>query len=207
MGNKWYVVWRGRVPGVYATWEEARAQVERFPEARYKAFSTREEAHRAFEEGFSQALGQTKWMAAQIAALPEKVRTGYAVDAAWNSVTKEMEYRCVRIADGQEVFRRGPFQDATNNVGEFLAIVDALVWLGLQSSSAPVYSDSRVAILWVAEGACKTDLQRTLRNAGLFERIARAEQWLAEHEYCNAVLKWRKDEWGENPADFGRKSG
>ncbi|MDW8054994.1 MAG: hypothetical protein RMJ86_10695 [Anaerolineae bacterium] len=48
-------------------------------------------------------------------------------------------------------------------------------------------------------------LARTPRNAALFNHIAEAEQWLMETPYCNAVLKWRTDLWGENPADFGRK--
>ncbi|MDW8395907.1 MAG: ribonuclease H family protein [Anaerolineae bacterium] len=201
--GKWYVVWHGRTPGVYSTWEEARQQVEHFPGARYKAFLTREAAQQAFE---ARSPNDSDLPASQlpVTALPDKVRRGYAVDAACNSITKEMEYRCVRIADKQEVFRRGPFPDATNNVGEFLAIVHALAWLRQQGSTAPVYSDSMIAIFWIAEGKCRTRLPRTDRNAELFERIARAEQWLAENDYCNAVLKWRKDEWGENPADFGR---
>ena len=32
-----------------------------------------------------------------------------------------------------------------------------------------------------------------------------AEQWLAENEYANPLLKWDTENWGEIPADFGRK--
>ena len=41
---KFYVVWSGRVPGVYTSWDECREQVEGFPGARYKAFASRAEA-------------------------------------------------------------------------------------------------------------------------------------------------------------------
>ncbi|MFC1466343.1 MAG: viroplasmin family protein [Candidatus Brachytrichaceae bacterium NZ_4S206] len=194
--SKFYVVWEGRAPGVYDAWPEARAQVEGFAGARYRSFPDRAHAEAAFASGGA---------ARDMAALPAKVRKGYAVDAAWNARSKVMEYRCVEIATGKEAFRHGPFEDATNNVGEFLAVVHALSWLKERGNQAPVYTDSNNAILWVAQGRCQTMLARTPRNAVLFERIAQAERWLDEHEYCNAVLKWRTGEWGENPADFGRK--
>lgn len=39
-----YAVRRGRRPGVFLTWDECRAQVDRFPAARFKKFATEEEA-------------------------------------------------------------------------------------------------------------------------------------------------------------------
>ncbi|XP_057599191.1 ribonuclease H1 isoform X2 [Hippopotamus amphibius kiboko] len=39
-----YAVKRGRKAGVFPTWDECRAQVDRFPAARYKKFATEEEA-------------------------------------------------------------------------------------------------------------------------------------------------------------------
>jgi hypothetical protein len=40
----WYVVYRGREPGVYATWATCHAQVNGFPSSCYKRFRTKEEA-------------------------------------------------------------------------------------------------------------------------------------------------------------------
>lgn len=193
---KYYVVWSGRRPGVYDAWPMAKAQVDGFPGARYRSFPDLAQAEAAFASG-----GASR----DEPVLPAKARQGYAVDAAWNARTKVMEYRCVEIATGREIFRHGPFEDATNNVGEFLAIVDALAWLDARGSHAPIYTDSNNAILWVAQARCRTALARTPRNTILFERIAQAERWLDAHDYCNAVLKWRTSAWGENPADFGRK--
>ncbi|BCX05707.1 MAG: ribonuclease H [Candidatus Roseilinea sp.] len=202
--SKFYVVWKGRAPGVYDTWSEARAQVEGFAGARYQSFPNRAQAEAAFGAG-DIMRGERAVPPSRLDQLPAKVRTGYAVDAAWNARSKVMSYRGVEIATGKEIFRDGPFEDATNNVGEFLAVVHALAWLKERDSRAPIYTDSNNAILWVAQGRCQTTLTRTPRNGTLFERIAQAERWLDEHEYCNAVLKWRTHEWGENPADFGRK--
>ena len=50
--QKYYVVWVGTVPGVYTSWEECKAQVHGFPKAKYKAYSTMEEASDAFHAGY-----------------------------------------------------------------------------------------------------------------------------------------------------------
>ena len=42
--NKYYAVRIGRKPGVYKTWDECRAQTDRYSGARFKSFSTRVEA-------------------------------------------------------------------------------------------------------------------------------------------------------------------
>ena len=46
--RKYYVVWEGRAPGIYDSWEEARLQVEGFPDAKYRSYDSQEEATRAF---------------------------------------------------------------------------------------------------------------------------------------------------------------
>ena len=39
-----YVVYKGKIPGVYDDWEECRRQVHRFSGNSYKGYTTREEA-------------------------------------------------------------------------------------------------------------------------------------------------------------------
>lgn len=46
--RKFYVVWAGNSPGIYDSWEECKAQVENFPGARYKSFSSQDEATAAY---------------------------------------------------------------------------------------------------------------------------------------------------------------
>lgn len=46
MAKKFYAVQQGKVPGVYRTWEECKAQVHGYSGAVYKSFSTAEEAMR-----------------------------------------------------------------------------------------------------------------------------------------------------------------
>lgn len=49
MKQKYYAVAKGKMPGIYLTWEDCKAQVEHFPGAVYKSFQTPEEAE-AFME-------------------------------------------------------------------------------------------------------------------------------------------------------------
>lgn len=69
----------------------------------------------------------------------------------------------------------------------------------------PVYSDSRNAILWVKNKKCRTKLERNAKTEALFQLISRAEQWLCNNKYTNKIIKWETKQWGEIPADFGRK--
>ena len=41
---KYYAIAKGRVPGVYTSWEEAKKQISHFKEARFKKFDTLEQA-------------------------------------------------------------------------------------------------------------------------------------------------------------------
>ena len=110
----------------------------------------------------------------------------------------------VYLAEGREIFHFGPVH-GTNNIGEFLAIVHALALLDKQGTKIPIYSDSATAISWVRRKQCRTQLARTPRTEKLYEMIARAEAWLKAHRVTNPILKWETSEWGEIPADFGRK--
>ncbi|MGL4292425.1 MAG: ribonuclease H, partial [Bacteroidales bacterium] len=39
----------------------------------------------------------------------------------------------------------------------------------------------------------------------IFELVERAEAWLRANTWTTPVYKWNTKEWGEIPADFGRK--
>lgn len=134
------------------------------------------------------------------------IKESISVDAACSGNPGDMEYRGVWTANGQELFRIGPYRDGTNNIGEFLAIVHALALLKKQNDDkTPIYSDSRNAILWVKKKKANTKLARTRHNEIIFDLIARAEKWLRENTWSNPLLKWETKYWGEIPADFGRK--
>jgi ribonuclease HI len=204
--QKFYVIWRGRRPGIYTSWDTAEQQVKGFAGAQYKSFGSREEAESAYRseyeayKGKSSSLG--KWRYERI----QPVLPSICVDAACNGSPGDLEYRGVFTETGDQIFHAGPLREGTNNVGEFLAIVHALKWMSEHKSPLPIYSDSENGISWVYAGKCKTNLKPTSRNTPLFAKIHEAESWLAMHGPADGdVKKWDTNAWGENPADFGRK--
>ena len=204
--KKYYVVWRGATPGVYTTWDECKAQVSGHDGALYKSFSSLETARKAFSGNPWKYIGSAKNNVSGKKLLAEGVISGsLAVDAACSGNPGKMEYRGVWVDDYTEVFRVGPYDDGTNNIGEFLAIVHALALCKKENRAVAIYSDSVNAMKWVKKKKCNTKLLQTSANRPVFELIERAEKWLQENTYVNPILKWNTEHWGENPADFGRK--
>lgn len=204
--QKFYVVWEGVTPGVYTSWTDCQLQIKGYEGAKFKSFDTREEAERAISNSPYAYIGQNAKKKTQApATLPASVfDNSLAVDAACSGNPGPMEYRGVHIASQQEIFRFGPMK-GTNNIGEFLAIVHGLALLKQKKFDMPIYSDSKIAISWVRQKKCKTKLPRTAETEELFLLIERAEKWLKSNTYSTRILKWETKEWGEIPADFGRK--
>jgi ribonuclease HI len=201
---KYYVVWKGRKTGVFTNWDETKALVDGFYGAQYKAFESRAAAEAALKGSFGDykakpALRQSALVAAAY------ITESWSVDAACSGNPGVLEYKCVHTGTGENIFHQGPFANGTNNIGEFLAVVEALQLLHQRLSHLSVYTDSVNAMLWVKARKCRTKLAPNGRNAPLFERIARAEAWLASNTYPNMIIKWDTAAWGEIPADFGRK--
>ena len=231
MKSKFYVVWQGKVPGIYTNWADCQAQVSGFGAARYKAFATRQEAEAAVAAGpeayiaprrakagdgvktaksgargkANEPLNPPDYRHDTVLPLPPEVEANaWAVDAACSGNPGKMEYRGVDLRTGAEVFRFGPIF-GTNNIGEFLAIVHALALLEQRGETLTIYSDSRNAQLWIRQRRCKTKLTRNAKTEAVYTYIERAERWLQTHSFTNKIQKWKTDEWGEIPADFGRK--
>ncbi len=51
MAKKFYVVWAGRETGVFDNWAYTKKLVDQFPQAKYKSFSSQDEAQAAFSKG------------------------------------------------------------------------------------------------------------------------------------------------------------
>lgn len=203
--TKFYTVWSGKSPGVYASWKECEEQVKGVEGAKYKSFDTREEAEKALQGNYWQFVKPKTDKQVASSLHPQIIADSLAVDAACSGNPGDMEYRGVYVKTGQQIFIQGVYKEATNNIGEFLAIVHGLALLKQKGSNMPIYSDSVTAQAWVRAKKCKTKLERTPQNAAVFERIEAAERWLQNNTYTTKILKWDTPKWGEIPADFGRK--
>lgn len=205
--RKYYVVWRGRETGVFSSWEACKAQIDGYEGAQYKSFPTEGAAKMAFAQNYWQVVGKKPIAPPSFDGMAERPLAGcVAVDAACSGNPGTMEYRGVMADTGQEIFRMGPYAEATNNVGEFLAIVHALALIDQgRLHAAAIYSDSVTAQAWVRQKRCKSKLAPTAANAPVFDLVRRADAWLAAHAVKVKILKWKTELWGEIPADFGRK--
>lgn len=206
---KYYVVWKGRTPGVYASWDACKREIAGIKGALYMAFPDRKDAEKAFRGNYQAYAGKRKKGPAlspgELKRIGEPDLHSIAVDAAASGNPGKMEYRGVDTRTGRQLFKQGPFLEGTNNIGEFLAIVHGLAYLKERNSTRLIYSDSRTAIGWVRKGKCNTKLAASPANEKLFDLIDRAEDWLANNAYTTPVVKWETRAWGEIPADFGRK--
>jgi len=128
-----------------------------------------------------------------------------SVDASTIDNPGVTEYRGVDTKTGKEIFNY-KYEEATNNIGEFLAIIHALALYKKQGKELKIiYSDSANAISWVNQKKCKTKYERTENNAKLFEDIERTVMWLKTNDFDTKILKWNTGAWGQIPADYGRK--
>lgn len=209
--QKYYVVWDGVKPGIYDNWKDCELQTKGYEAAKYKSFDTLEEANKAFLSPWYNHIGKEAKEAKQAVNfrnLPKNeqpVLESIAVDAACSGNPGKMEYRGVDVKTGFEIFRFGPVEEGTNNIGEFLALVHALALFHKNNPSLIIYSDSRTALKWVRERKTRTRLSPSAKNAHIFDLLARGEKWLNSNTFTNPILKWDTEKWGEIPADFGRK--
>ena len=218
---KYYVVFKGHNPGIYDDWEEVKVQTNGFPGALYKGFATSEEAAEAYrqytgdedKDQLSRLISSAKAKkiekdstnSASFSDNPEIDNDAWAVDASCLGNPGRMEYRGVDLKTGKVIFQIGPFDDATNNVGEYLALIHAMALMFKKGEYHNIYTDSITALSWWRKKKVNTKLVKTPRNEKVFELLARASVWANTHQYPGKVMKWDTDRWGEIPADYGRK--
>jgi len=205
---KFYTVWSGLEPGVYDNWNDCQKQIKGVEGARYKSFPSRAEAEEAFQGSPWDYIGKnaSKSKANKVFENPDMVIVdSICVDAACNGSGGDVEYQGVHTTTRELLFKMGPFPDGTNNLGEFLALVHGLALLKQQGRKIPIYSDSKTAMAWVRKKKHNSKHPRSAKNQALYKLVDRAERWLQTNTYDNQIIKWRTKEWGEIPADFGRK--
>jgi len=208
--KKYYTVWKGHKTGVFESWDDCKSQITNFEGAQYKSFATFDAAKKALKGNYKDYIGKSKKFTselseAQLKKIGQPNYNSISVDAASSGNPGKMEYRGVETKTKKQLFIQGPFEEGTNNIGEFLALVHGLALLKKNNSDRILYTDSRTAISWVKKKTCNTKLQRNDKNKTLFELVDRAVNWLKTNTYNTVIVKWETKAWGEIPADFGRK--
>lgn len=215
---KYYIVWAGKKPGIYTSWEACKEQVIGVKGSAYKCFKeiSRAEAEKIFKEGLQPnnpylATGGKSTKANKTTQDKQREQevnwSSIAVDAACSGNPGKMEYRGVYTSTGEEIFRSPLYPMGTNNLGEFLALVHVLALMDQgKLPTVTIYTDSRNALLWLRKGEVKSTLKETPNTAHLWNHVRRALAWLSSHDVSTYdIQKWDTVRWGEIPADFGRK--
>ena len=119
MSNKYYAVKVGRNPGIYMTWDECKEQVNKYPKAEFKSFTTMEEAH---------AFMENKTVEVEIDSKDTAVAY---VDGSFNVDTMVYGYGVVMMYHGREEYYKGSGNEenmsAMRNVaGEILGAMYAM---------------------------------------------------------------------------------
>lgn len=119
MSNKYYAVKVGKNPGIYMTWDECKEQVNKYPKAEFKSFTTMEEAH---------AFMENKTVEVEIDSKDTAVAY---VDGSFNVDTMVYGYGVVMMYHGREEYYKGSGNEenmsAMRNVaGEILGAMYAM---------------------------------------------------------------------------------
>lgn len=146
MKKKYYAVAKGKVPGIYFTWDDCKAQVDHFPGAVYKSFPTIEEANAFIElAGGAQSVLQgnktgskKKDFDATLEKSPENAVSTTEhlvayVDGSYDHSQLAYAYGCVLVFQDEVVTLNGRGNDADlvgmrNVAGEILGSKCAISW-------------------------------------------------------------------------------
>jgi ribonuclease HI len=122
---------------------------------------------------------------------------GICVDGGTEGNPGPCFYRGVDLETGQIIFEEhlGP---GTNNIAEFLGICHAVHYCEKHKLEPNIWSDSVTAIAWFRDKRHKSSFSGDVNI-----RLDKACEYIKNKNI--KINKWLTKEWGEIPADFGRK--
>ncbi|WP_075780052.1 viroplasmin family protein [Marinitoga sp. 1137] len=160
--KKYYVVKKGRNPGIYESWEETRKQVDGFPGAEYKGFSSLEDAKEYL------GIERGKLETATLSNNPDKV-VAY-VDGSYDAKEKVYGSGIYIIHNGikKEFYKYGNDQNflSTRNIaGEIIATLLALEYAKQNNAKEiDIYYDYQGIKKWaIGEWKTKSDIAKVYK--------------------------------------------
>lgn len=200
---KYYVVREGKKPWIYDSRDTCLPNVSWFSGAKYKSFKTKQEAEIAYQKPYTEYYEIKEKKNWKTWDFPFE-KNSIAVDAACSGNPGEVEYQWIDLITGKTLFHK-KYPLGTNNIGEFLALVEGLKYLHKTKSDKYLYSDSKHAISRISQKKCKTKLEKLSWTERIFVAVQEAEERLRQTNPSTKILKRHTDERGEIPADFWRK--
>lgn len=159
MASKYYAVKKGKVPGIYLSWNDCKAMVDGYQGAVYKSFKTIEEAEKFItgDKAFGKNISETG----------ETCSTYAFVDGSFNKATHTYGYGGFLVTDNEKYVLQGADNDAEmatmrNVAGEIKgaeAAVKKAIELGIKE--LVIYYDYMGIEMW-ATGAWKRNKAGTI---------------------------------------------
>ena len=128
----------------------------------------------------------------------EKPTKGISVDGGTIGNPGPCFYQGVDIATGKQLFHE-ELGEGTNNIAEFLGAVHAIHYCKVNNLDTEIWSDSKTAMAWVRNKSYNTSFK-----GPVVARMDKAVAYLKKITIPE-INKWKTKDWGEIPADFGRK--
>lgn len=165
MASKYYAVKKGKVPGIYLSWNDCKAMVDGYQGAVYKSFKTIEEAEK-FITG-EKIISGMKASGKNTSESGETCSTYAFVDGSFNKGTHTYGYGGFLVTDNEKYVLQGADNDAEmatmrNVAGEIKgaeAAVKKAIELGIKE--LVIYYDYMGIEMW-ATGAWKRNKAGTI---------------------------------------------
>ena len=176
--GKFYAVKKGRVPGIYKSWEDCKQQIDGHSSAVYKSFKTSEEAavFMGWTKGNHIIKKHEKSTSQEISAKPDEKTIIAYVDGSYNIATKEYGYGAVIITkDGEiELYEKGVDEELAlmRNVAGEIKGAEAAMRYALENGYKKViiYYDYEGIAKW-CQGLWKTNKEGTREYKRIYDEI------------------------------------
>lgn len=202
--KKFYAIKRGYKPGIYTSWGEAEHQVKGFSGARYKGFSTKEEAVLWLEEGQESVSVKNKLspQKKEVQKKAEKpVKKGeiiiYTDGGAIGNPGPGGYGALILTQEGEKEFSGG-YRRTTNNRMELQGCIVALQNLSEKQGKIILYSDSSYVVNGMSKGWVKNWQRNGWRKADK-QPVLNKDLWEELADLCvdlNIEFRWVKGHSG-----------
>ncbi|HON80334.1 MAG TPA: ribonuclease HI [Spirochaetota bacterium] len=156
--KKVYAVAKGRKPGIYNNWPAAKAQVEGFPGAVYKGFTTLKEAEAWIKNpgpGRAGLSSHNPKTGTCDSTSPNPGEITIYTDGGSSGNPGPGGYGVVQIYGNEKKELTGGFRLTTNNRMELMGVIVALKNLEYKNLPVTVYTDSSYVVNGITKGWAK----------------------------------------------------
>ena len=157
--KKVYAVAKGRKPGIYNNWPAAQSQIEGFPGAVFKGFSTIKEAEEWMKNpGFSTSASGSKSIKLNepVITAPKAGEVTIYTDGGSSGNPGPGGYGIVQVYGEERKEMSGGFRLTTNNRMELMGVIAALRNLEHKNVPVSVFTDSSYVVNGITKGWAKS---------------------------------------------------